>query len=1005
MPDLDPYCRITTAVDSEFIQASRPITLTQDSADPGELNLPAGKDVVVFGDVVTIRGAIRLRRPAPEPTGDGPHPVAKGGSLLILARRLDTLPGKGGDAKLDLTGAEGETSAKIWTGPPIKEGKRGDPGRGATWSWESEKSGATGESSADASGKVNPKSRLHGQPGAPGGAGGNGGSLDLRCGSLATTVALAVDVSGGRGGTGQDGQPGAKGGRGGPGDEGGWVRSASGGGNGGRGGDGGDGGAPGPGGAPGTISITLRAGSTSALTCTLDAGAPGRPGWGGEPGAGGDPGLKGYWKYPDGRPGHAGDQGSRGPELVRGAANKAAISTPCDGSALLAHLAQPLSPYLAMMLDQMRADYLKATGSASVSALGELPDRLDWVIALANAYVPLDENEQRALDAVRGRIQTLQQSLKKGFDYFGHSASYAPLGALSGYRHEFDNALKTLRGLRSKYEANLKALQAATLSTDELVHAATALKEDQRAYTEGAEAERKTISDLIHRINDHDSDAVTAKNELLAKSAVAFAEAVQSACGVSVKDLVEVLGQMAFLGHEQPQKMAMYTSQAMKLLDSAASKCVTDTGVQIDKRLVIEKLGTVTDLSASLESYSGTIDGIKLSDPGAVKLLGKQSDLDQLCLQFWSYKGASEFKHALDDYVSAVQARNADIMALNESLARLRGYLAGAAQCDASIVEASGKEGKLAAPGAPALITQLARMVARATDDCIYWLYRVSRAYWMWALQPHDELAAQLREIGGADPLALTPETLASAAEGMSTAYATLFEKQLSNAGAWIPRPAHDGAWYPKPGERGICVEFTHATHPRFIERLRAGKHATVGIQPPRRATQTDAASPEHVFSGYADVRITKVRPWVFGARLKNPAPAKRTIRVDLTHAGHDTFVSPEDALTIVHHDAVHLMFEYAVDKPNHVGAIETDGELFDTATHTPGAMIGPFTRWRVTIPKPYNDQSLDTSGIDKVVFEFFLHQRPYPAEAHAGRVQVSEPRTGRPGRRGSVSI
>src|SRR5687767_5414673 len=120
MPDLDPYCRITTAVDSEFIQASRPITLTQDSADPGELNLPAGKDVVVFGDVVTIRGAIRLRRPAPEPSGDGPHPVAKGGSLLILARRLDTLPGKGGDAKLDLTGAEGETSAKIWTGPPIK---------------------------------------------------------------------------------------------------------------------------------------------------------------------------------------------------------------------------------------------------------------------------------------------------------------------------------------------------------------------------------------------------------------------------------------------------------------------------------------------------------------------------------------------------------------------------------------------------------------------------------------------------------------------------------------------------------------------------------------------------------------------------------------------------------------------------------------------------------------------------------------------------------------------
>jgi hypothetical protein len=684
---------------------------------------------------------------------------------------------------------------------------------------------------------------------------------------------------------------------------------------------------------------------------------------------------------PDGQPGPDGDDGPTPATLEQGAPAKPVITTTCADASLVAKLTQPLSPQLAMMLDLMRTDYLKATGSSDSDALGEFADRLDWVSALATAYVPLDPTEEAALDAVRARIQVMHEHLKHGSDHFGHVATFAPLGALSSYQDRFHETLDVLRELRSKYDTNRKALDAATVTTDELRKAVNDLTDDLNAYTRGEAAERAAISELVTRINGHDSDAVSTKQALVEKATDEFKAAVRNACpGLKVEDLIEVVGQFAFLGEHQPQQMAMYTSQAAKLIETAGSTCLADDGTKVDRRWLINQLANIDDLSKALESYSGTIGGIKLSDPGAVKLLGKQAELDALCTKFWSYHGARELKHAFEDYVAAVQARNADILALNGSLARLRGYLAGAAQCAASIAQAEDKEGRLAAPGAPALVSQLARMVARATDDCIYWLYLVSRAYWMWSRDPDDELAKQLREIGGTDPLALTPEDLAGAAERMSTDFAKVFDKQLSDAGAWVPPPAHEGVWYPAPDERGTRVEFTHKTHPAFIEALRDKKKrsATVAIAAPRLATPA-AESP---FSGYADVRITKVRPWVFGARLTSKTPAKHTLRVDLTHTGRETIVSPDDSVTVITHDPVYLAFEYALDRPDDPAAIQTDGELFATETHTPGTLVGPFTRWRVAISDRYNDASLDTSGIDKVVLEFFFHQRPYPVKA-----------------------
>ena len=257
--------------------------LTQNSGDLDDVVSVVSRDrLIVYGDQVTIRGKITVRQPPPTQMGGvvsgkvveiKPDPrTSWGGDIVIVARRLDTLTDEQtGDAVLDLEGDTGVTSTEYWTGPPHQGvGDRGAPGSGET-------PGGTGQSSADASGIVDPKSPLNGGTGADGGLGGRGGKFVLICGSLAPTVALDVDVSGGHGGDGLDGQPGAKGGPGGGGDQ-------SAGGDGGRGGNGGDGGRPGLFGGPGWISIWLLNGSaTPAITYAQRRRAgppgPGRGGW------------------------------------------------------------------------------------------------------------------------------------------------------------------------------------------------------------------------------------------------------------------------------------------------------------------------------------------------------------------------------------------------------------------------------------------------------------------------------------------------------------------------------------------------------------------------------------------------------------------------------------------------------------------------------------------------------------------------------------------------------
>jgi hypothetical protein len=967
MAELDPYFRNALDAKRQVVLAARPIILAQDGADQdGVVQIAANRDVLVIADEVTVRGSLLARRASEDGAITGPG----GSTVVILARSLDTIPGHGTDARIDVSGGVGVTSTKIWTAPAAtgKEGTRGH----SIWhpTTDDVAPGGTGYKGDD------------GQPGDPGGGGGRGGTIDVRCGFTAPTTALAVVADGGNGGSGLTGQAGGRGGQGGEGADSevywlGTPSSATLGGKGGPGGAGGNGGAPGAGGAPGTVRIRVRNGPPSGITPSLNAGTPGTTGSvgavgnGGPPGDGGRPwgevGLGGPggnypqygWKprVGNGGVGDLGGTGTKPQDAEKGKDGVADIVGTCDDSELLKSLAFPVTAQTALLLDRIQVDHLVATGNVVPEELSALADRIDWVTTLLGAYAPASATDVDELDAQRAAAQVEKERFQAGLDFYGHAADYVPLGSIESYQQRFDAALTALESIQRECDDRVAALEQASRTASDLDQAKISLSAQQRAYDAAATTERETIAGLATRIDTADKEMIASKQALLHPAVAEFENAVYKSCRISLSDLVETIGQMAFLGEHTFQRGAMIVGQALKLGNTAASKVLAADGTQVDKQWVIGQL-TATELSAQkLPDIVGGKAGIRLSDPGAVKLLADQSQFDKLCDEFWNVSGAAKAKEAFDDYVSAVQARNAHVMTLNESLARLRAYVAGGAQTASALAAAQTQAAGASDPGAVALVAQLTRMASRARADCIESLYLASRAYSFWALAPADALADVLSDLAVGRPLAMSPTALQAAGERLLTRYDKAMEADLSERPIWFP-PRNAPAT-----QRGKIIELTPQSHPSVFERLRTQGTASFGLRAPRARTTAD----ENPFAGLSDVRLSSVRCWLNGVGWA--AGHGPIVRVDLEHLGRETLVGRDDSVTVFRHEPVHVVMEYDSTRPLDPGGIVAASDLQDGDSNAIGALIGPFARWRVRVEKSLNP-GVDLSGVDKITLE-----------------------------------
>jgi hypothetical protein len=280
-PDLS-YSQLVTATTCTIVTA-RPLALTQETSPPaGSFSVPEDKDLLVLGDVVSIRGRIRL----------------PGKSVRVLARTLKLVPVAGASgrraAEINVDGRDADPPDNRRAAPDTA--KKGDIGvcLGLLPRFEEleVRPGTKGNDGTD------------GLAGAPGKPGGHAGEIVVMCESFSPDQPLTLSAKGGKGGDGQDGQNGGRGGDGGNGADGeegvGWgslgFKLQSSGGDGGNGGSGGPGGNGGDGGHGGRVvfrAVNPNGYPATRIICFADRGLRGKPGEGGQPGDGGDAGRAG----------------------------------------------------------------------------------------------------------------------------------------------------------------------------------------------------------------------------------------------------------------------------------------------------------------------------------------------------------------------------------------------------------------------------------------------------------------------------------------------------------------------------------------------------------------------------------------------------------------------------------------------------------------------------------------------------------------------------------------
>ena len=967
MSDVDPYLSQEVDADVQIVFAARPIVLTQDQT-AGEDVVPvmSDRDLVVFADEVTIRGALAFHRPqAPDGTGGA------GSRVQILARKVDSIPGATSDAGLDVAGGAGITSTKVWvaaakTGPPVAPGH-------SIWHPIKDDTAIGDRGSPGTPGSA----------GDPGGTGGAGGGIDIRCSFAATTAAISLVADGGPGGNGLDGQVGGQGGQGGPGADGEnyWAgptpSAATEGGPGGLGGAGGNGGAPGAGGTPGSIRLRARNAGMSAFGSSLQSGLPGDPGAGaarGLSGSGGQGGVAWVEQHAPGgglgsswvkggrvasgtTPDQPKDKGKTPDKLSQGAPGAPDAKDQCDDTDLVSGLVRPIATYTAMLLDRIQVDFLAVSGSDVADDYADLADRIDWLCALLDAYSPAAPGELGQIASQRTAAKLAKDRLTATVDYYGHCPDWVPLGSIEYYGTQFAAALQTLQDVEADSDRHVTALIASTQSVSELKDAKNALVAGQAAYNDAAKTEHKNLTRLIASVATKNGEATDARTQLDGTVA-AFEQAVNAATGLTAGDFLDVVSQFAFFGQETFQQLAMVGGEALKLGDAMVNKVVDVDGQHVDKGLVVDRLTAVPFTVDELQQISGGAAGVDLADPAALKLVAQQEQFDAICEKFWNIPGASDAKAAFDAYVSAVQARNADIVSLNESLDRLRDWVAGAEQTRAAIAAADAKAATGVPGGASAIVAQLQRMLARARADCISNLYLASRAHAFWSLVPGDALASVLSDLATGRPLAMTSTALDAAGEQILSKYGGEIDAGLKNRPITFPAPQAG------TGSGGIIVRFTEESHPTVFEELRAKGHTTVILHPSRKRTTAD----ENPFAGHLDVRLTMAHCWVHGVRW---APGTGSgVRVDFEHEGRETVVTIDDDVVVVRHDPVHVMTKYDSRRPGDPAGLIEVSDLQDGSAKPVGALIGPFARWRIVVDPALN-VGVDLSKVTEITFEF----------------------------------
>jgi multidrug efflux pump subunit AcrA (membrane-fusion protein) len=144
-------------------------------------------------------------------------------------------------------------------------------------------------------------------------------------------------------------------------------------------------------------------------------------------------------------------------------------------------------------------------------------------------------------------------------------------------------------------------------------------------------------------------------------------------------------GNRVISGHGALTVFTTLTSQSAKLISKAIDTLPNDEGQPVNRKHILFQVDSITTKFSKLDeawtaikNARNDLETVQLNDPDAYRLLMARKELDGLLKEFSTKPEVQSAKEALDDYVDAVQQRNAvlaDYNTLVEEYIRVMGQI------------------------------------------------------------------------------------------------------------------------------------------------------------------------------------------------------------------------------------------------------------------------------------------------------------------------------------------
>lgn len=910
--DFPPYIAFT-AEDQLMTLDGTPDTvvhvITCLTATLTQAEMPARKDLYVYGDDITIGSALSI----------------VGQNMTIVARKVTLLPG----ASVDLSG---------WDAVPTLSDKA--------------ENGAPGASAQ------NPDAK-DGMFGNGGNGGENGGNLVLVGGTIGGSI--SVTSKGGNGSKGQNGGDGGTGLDGARGDD---YRTTNDdrtlvhdglrGVNGGREGAGGVGGPGGIGANGGTVTIGFATGPAPgvAVSCPGGAGGPagkagangGRAGQGGAGGAngkfiaiggkggsfegyvptgdyapGGSPGAVPSGPSADGKVGPAGNPGSTTATLV----------TAPDFYGSYA----PSIQQLMLALRQAEFLYLGQTPDSVASAA----DRLLWISTVTTPPTGVTPPATDPRAQMRARANALLTQIARKLDFYGQPANHVPLASLAYYQTTLPGLLASGTTIEASYnayvsEAGDQVKQIATLqgllsqNADQL----TTLKASRQPLVDQIGLYQAAVSNLL--LSRNLQGVALATTEVKWEASV-ISQLQDSAGGAQCKtymDIAGILGNVVTMDGDAFEKLA---NDGPKFGKSIYGGLQTIADDQSNWENAVARLDTAQGDVGSVVAAANDLVGDAISGDSG-KIAVDRATFSAMLVPYKSLDGTGALEAQINLYLAKAQAFSQKQLDYNALQIQLLNLDAKIAQKQAEHDSIQNQLSNTVNPEIAIYKAFAARTYGETLDALIRDVYGLYQAYRYWALAdytfPPGDGNWTMAYLSGIQ-VDLNTRVTAILDNFSSTDKTTTqtFDYRAADGAGWVIDDATQLADFRTKG----AIDFS--------------------------ILLDDNPWVKQNFAGFAQVVATDFVAEVRGATLTSGQ-----LFVRLTHSGQAPFVDPAGTHWLFSHVPVSTSYKYDIASGGRLA-----GGALSGADHVQIG-LSPFTTWTLRVIAADNPD-LSLAGVDRITIKF----------------------------------